>query len=49
MITDCETYWNDPFGRGDVEAENAGVLSRRIVEITQELIDALKVEETPAL
>lgn len=44
MITDFETYWSDRRGRGDVEAENADALSYRIVEIAQELMDALKVE-----
>lgn len=37
-----ETYWSNPRGRGDVEAENANMLSTRIVEIAQNLIDALK-------
>ena len=42
-----ESYWKNTFGRGDVEAENANLLSNRIVSIAQDLIDVLKNEGTP--
>lgn len=42
MINNYENYWNDRFGRGDVEAENADVLPSRIFDLITQLIDTIK-------
>ncbi|OGU14493.1 MAG: hypothetical protein A2076_01335 [Geobacteraceae bacterium GWC2_53_11] len=42
MLIDHETYWNDRFGHGDIEAENANKLPNNIMWITIQLIEALK-------
>lgn len=42
MLIDHEAYWNDRFGRGDIEAENANKLLNNIMWITIQLIEALK-------
>jgi hypothetical protein len=42
MLIDHETYWNDRFGRGDIEAENANKLRSKIMWITMQLIEILK-------
>lgn len=43
MIANCEAYWSDRLGRGDREAENADVLPGRILCITSQLIEMMKM------
>lgn len=43
MIANYESYWKDRFGRGDSDAEEADVLPRKIMWITMQLIETMKL------
>lgn len=45
MIVEHGTFWNDRFGRGDVEAEKADVLPGRILWITSQLIETMNIKD----
>jgi hypothetical protein len=44
MVSDYISYWSDPGGRSDVEAEAANVLSKNCLQISQQLLMLLLEE-----
>lgn len=42
MIVNHEAYWDDRFGRGDIDADNTDLMPRSIIWITTQLIEVMK-------
>ncbi|BCG48828.1 hypothetical protein GEOBRER4_n3724 [Citrifermentans bremense] len=47
MIDHHLSYWVDPSGKSDIEAETANVLNRNCVQIAKQLLLLLKLGSTP--